>query len=797
MPRSIIFLIVIILFFLSNSLLISADKNDLTPVDKLTIKAISSHQIDVSWEGSSDADEHIIYVSEAPDETLDGKWSVAGRVSGNTGFYSHKLGLKPRQEIERYWYFVRTAHEGKYADSEVVSVEPKYLSAEVESEDAFMIEKDVDGDEYRTGDYGVSSSGYLFDNDGLWQSKPGTSGKYIHRDFYSNPSSLKCDSSHSFSAECKNSTCTLKGNIAASREGCYGPPSYKLTGNFPRPNYGFPFIAQPIPKVEDPDIIPLIGSPLSNCPSTSKIIAKDESKFICDSDKKNIIIYKKYWNGECRLDSQQNSEQEDKDKRDPDFYGNEEFKFTRKSLCPSYAPVCYQEAKMDAQCECDNDHGNGPGFGPYDVPKPKDILPGSLKISFDESFIRDAQNNRGFTPEGKITPFDDFYVEVSTKFCPMTGHPAQDQLYEFFGSLETTDSQGNNIVLIEKGAFYKSYENLDNVRYRWNLKGWSNQKQGIIENSFTMHKQKEKLEILIDSIVQNRPVFIRIKYRDSLVLEQNIEMDSCLHLRGRGVHRAVSMRGTSDVVLNPIRLILNAEEVIENGFNKIDPFKKYNKHYFSHYVDLQYHDDSGIRLLSFDKPAEVSSCNKRIGPSRLYYFYNFKGGKTEHESIIGNRVMYLGNADPVLAIHETGHSFCKLADEYVYGAFQRKGKGWLERNCIMRLELPGAYSYRGKLYAELFTPYQSGGYHLGCTALSTASGVDVHRPSKNSIMNDNTKEDGDKFNVISCGYCAAEITEIKTGSEWWPACMEMDTVKPRIFQKLQEREPAQRSGLYA
>ena len=126
-----------------------------------------------------------------------------------------------------------------------------------------------------------------------------------------------------------------------------------------------------------------------------------------------------------------------------------------------------------------------------------------------------------------------------------------------------------------------------------------------------------------------------------------------------------------------------------------------------------------------------------------------------------------------IAMHEFGHAFCGLDDEYLYGESKY---GILYKPLTNCVHLPREdYQYNKILYGNL--------NNVGCSykslfaspkALSENPSLYYYRPSYNSIMS--SYRGLVEFNVVSCGYCLAAI---KGGDpkSYWPECMKLDTIR--------------------
>jgi len=110
-------------------------------------------------------------------------------------------------------------------------------------------------------------------------------------------------------------------------------------------------------------------------------------------------------------------------------------------------------------------------------------------------------------------------------------------------------------------------------------------------------------------------------------------------------------------------------------------------------------------------------------------------------------------------MHEMGHSFCGLWDEYLYDNARTSTFSWGERNCVKDTK-----SFLGFGDAT----------QVGCSTYN-----DFHRPSFTSIMDKSTAK---LFNVVSCGYCLQFLNESKQSvallRRYFEECMAYNTIKP-------------------
>ncbi len=425
-----------------------------------------------------------------------------------------------------------------------------------------------------------------------------------------------------------------------------------------------------------------------------------------------------------------------------------------EETCPGNLPVC--DAGECVRCTEDN--------GGVDVENPQvrlsDVIPGSLKVDFDEEFMRDAIANRKFIPSGQITPFDDFYVEIKIKICPHVGYAAPSAL-AFLPSIETDGVR----VVQGAGLFFKVKETSTDATYRWTLRGWNfGGANGITHNSVSVPPtgmtSAAAMELLVKSIVERKPIEVIIEETDDFGTVVQTErsplvMGSCTQVYGDSAapQKIVGMRGKSIFASNFAQNVITQYTLgPKTSFESVDPFRQYPEK-FAYYADLKNHDDSGWSAgnpLTFSKPERESTCNQKIGLGRLYFFYH--GGSTEATHQGARSVWLSSGAVSGTVIHETGHAFCNLWEEYTPQVMK------LGTNCQPRSSLPGAYSYRGVMYGDMY---------VGCAVTQTPSGFSVHRPSANSVMRSHL--DTSSFNVVSCGYCMAGMHG-GTAHSHFPAC---------------------------
>jgi hypothetical protein len=262
------------------------------------------------------------------------------------------------------------------------------------------------------------------------------------------------------------------------------------------------------------------------------------------------------------------------------------------------------------------------------------------------------------------------------------------------------------------------------------------------------------------------------------------KMTNCVHWQGKGEHSFVTMRGSSSEVLTS-QLGEKTRDIIEKGFLEIDPFKSYFEH-FSFFVDLYEHSDKPGDMIKYEAK-DISKCGSHATGyifliKKGLYVPSNPGGRTNPGFASGKTVyiypyiflFFFGSenmrydAFPLMVMHELGHSFAGLTDEYY------KGLNLLLGSANIFLSTPNCKFFPEKSYLLNSILY-------GETSFSTCQFFpDGYRPSDKSIMNNliaTGRAAGGRFNVISCGYV---ISAIKGGNakSYWPECLRLDTDKP-------------------
>jgi len=338
------------------------------------------------------------------------------------------------------------------------------------------------------------------------------------------------------------------------------------------------------------------------------------------------------------------------------------------------------------------------------------------KIFLDPDYITETVEKRLFYPK-EMTAFDNIICEVKSKEAGL----------DIDGRLITLDENDEELLITNgKLEFWKKID--DFYYYQWKIKGWD---KGWTEDKEVMEK-----------IVENKK--IKCKISGSINSESRpYTTSNVVHLWGYDYAYKVGYQRADNSELSPKKIVSQGIDIYEKGFHGIDPFKTYQD-YFSHYVLL-------------DKSSDYS-----VQYKKTFFFKKFSEEETFAGFVgIGDRSRIYMNErfskdSPIVAMHEFGHGFCDLSDEYVYREW--RPVPFRKFNCRLP---PGAQDW---------IPYGALEYK-GCTSSSLTG---VLRPSITSIMKNAYLIP--KFNIVSCGYC---LQKIRGGliEENWQECENLDTIK--------------------
>ncbi|MBU4086947.1 MAG: hypothetical protein KKB21_05220, partial [Nanoarchaeota archaeon] len=435
-----------------------------------------------------------------------------------------------------------------------------------------------------------------------------------------------------------------------------------------------------------------------------------------------------------------------------------------------------------------------------------------VSLKLDPEYISKTKEERYFTPKPtEITPFDDVVCELETDddsdFGDLVGRLLIKGL-DVWKTVKTEVEVSSDVLkfsrIEERGG--KSY-----YIYSWKISGWP--------NGWTTRD-------LHIAWIGEYPVTCSINVGEEVKESNSVKTSSCVHLWGpdgsvyddsgdpggmpgemtylpadfrivymyngyswlddnSGWHGVPSVDATGD---NPEwRTSSQFKKFVAlgignhlDGFNNVDPFKTYEEK-FAHYVDLK-NVYIGVTMGGNSGSWSLfpSSC---LSPSKEVIYsdqFNFDaGGMTQRNSpIIYMSLKSIEKTSPVFAImspfvillHEMGHSFSSLEDEYIYPeGTGPEGHG--TRNC--RLE--GEYLFpEGKKQGGIdYLFYPFGDSSEGCMSSSP------YRPSQNSLMRGTASAALSiyKFNVVSCGYLVQKISnQQKSLKESMNECCSLQTI---------------------
>jgi|GEM_PF-2964695 len=355
-----------------------------------------------------------------------------------------------------------------------------------------------------------------------------------------------------------------------------------------------------------------------------------------------------------------------------------------------------------------------------------------------------------------------------------------------------------NEAITGRIAFLRSNEKDKDGKFIYQrfINGWN---QGVAHG--------EKMEKLVTAIANKEPVRIQVRvpkqdgssesHVSPLSLSNCVQVSGGTEHFGKPPHRVVHMRSKSSEI-SVAQMDDSATYYREKGFEKIEPFKTYSKKgdsYFAHFVDLLDHDDTKWSVFAErffvaanSRPRAISSCGTDASQyffptKRLLHNINYApygGGIAFLNVNTGNDATTATHAGVTTAIHEVGHSFAWLEDEYHSGydvtlyyancapTFSRNSKAVenvIGPNKILRNKVE---KYLRKVYWG-----QYGDVITGCHTNSQV------RPSQKSIMNAGDFH-SDQFNVVSCGHIVGAITGKKDLRLLFDECMKMDGLEKPI-----------------
>ena len=466
-----------------------------------------------------------------------------------------------------------------------------------------------------------------------------------------------------------------------------------------------------------------------------------------------------------------------------------------------YDPECEEEQEEAAFCgdevvddgeECDDGNTIG-GDGCSG-----ECLNESFEVGLimGHEYILETQKSRGFRPNPEnITPFDNILCGLKVR----ESENPKDKIYT--GELRWVDLSSSGEGLVKKTTTDSGFVFAKNEKghdyYAWRIKGWPNGWGSPAD---------------IGKLVDGGAVKCVVNLEDREINSSVIELDTCVHIMGPDTaeYKFISMYGK--------RLNSAPNKIVKTGLKNTlaymgtDPFAQYPKN-FSHYADLKAHNDSvwetetdfinsdprrPVKSFSLSAnlakgksaPRQISIVSSCGNGGKVYHFYNSIAD--DLFSVRGMRIIFINPFKlkrwPIsrVALHETGHNFCKLEDEHSFSV--KSFLYWGEKNCVDDANALAPLGFKagrqttsgfGQITPKLYGDTNPGNNGVGCSF-----GAGFKTPSAKSVMNNHYEVN--KFNVISCGYCLKEIlnqTNYKSLGNNFEACMDKswDTIKPGEF----------------
>ncbi|MFA6553910.1 MAG: hypothetical protein WCS89_00170 [Candidatus Paceibacterota bacterium] len=317
----------------------------------------------------------------------------------------------------------------------------------------------------------------------------------------------------------------------------------------------------------------------------------------------------------------------------------------------------------------------------------------------------------------------------------------------------------------------------------------------------TVKNKSTDLPIVENLIAKNGKITIKV---GPLTFDLSMKKsETCKKISGDGPNKIVFLRGrTSELSSSDLSGMAN--DFINRGFKSVQPIKKYSN-LLSFYIDEVELDDlpyssgdqysNGLEYGINRAVRTESKCNS-IDKGDTIYLLFYKGRTASTVKMIAytdfdSRVIKLnmgsskGKITEFVAVHEWGHAFAKLSDEYIISKedyFGDLAKNIDSKNCTTK-------PFEDYVDSEHNIMYGSDN-NLGCSHVyhelfddnpkSDRASV-FYRPSPVSIMDLYghllTPGAGQRFNVISCGYViSAMLNEPimkKNAQKHWAECLQM------------------------
>jgi hypothetical protein len=388
------------------------------------------------------------------------------------------------------------------------------------------------------------------------------------------------------------------------------------------------------------------------------------------------------------------------------------------------------------------------------------------RVGFPLSYITETNNTRKFIPSLPVNPFDDIaliFTFPSPKDCPF--------LFNGFGNPVVELSVNENVLWNYTNLETEEVVDLGRNQIMESLiiRGWSNGRSGIIPDA-------NKMEQLVDAISKNKDIVFTVKNAEGWKYVWNSEtntretqgneifqrvkqiktkMTNCVQMFGSGEHRIINVRHNDtlqDRYGVRFKIFQSVEGVIP-GFKITDPFAKYQDS-FSHYIDLKTPTLQSVWDIGVKLPTN-NSCGKSspLNDDTTFAVFSAKQVEDAGGFAVGGFLVIssLTSPDTYVYLHEFGHAFGYLDDEYLYP--DDRGP-WLGLTC--------------RNNSNAFSPDPS---YLGC------SDMKHYRSTLLGTIMGNIRTEN-KFSVLCCSYI---MVKIKGGNytDYTAECNAMDTIKPK------------------
>lgn len=403
-------------------------------------------------------------------------------------------------------------------------------------------------------------------------------------------------------------------------------------------------------------------------------------------------------------------------------------------------------------------------------------------IELDPTYIAETLRDRKFTPQNMPFSVVDKFI-VRTKLNCVRDTSVANNLSErlpLIVSITTTNSAGSEITLFSRPWTFGPSALVSGQDMFFNF--WVGDFVSYLNRAGLSASEtatnKTNLEILIDSIAKKRPVKVKLANDTTNTAysypatfpepEKPVAMTNCYQAYGSGTNNYVIMMRAllaNPYTIRPSQLLADITD-IKNDFLTHSPLTQ-NIAKFSFYADLKQIDE-GVELAQGISPStpkkdilgkvlsnisRASSCGsegthvlRSTLPGQILVagggnFDGFTNGG-------GNIIIDTESGTSGLVLHEFGHSFGYLNDEYQNNL--PAGVSIKKTNCSQNPS----------------SDYKNGGQLYGATNLQGCTTPSLFRPSNNSLMNN---PHGPEFNTVSCGYM---LSRLKGGSPKsnFPAC---------------------------